>query len=239
MKILKITKEEHNMCIEILGVKIKLPVYSRNNHIYLIKNGKRKEVFGVKGLKIIFKGSNSIVEIGADPLPKFKNAQLYCHHNSNIKIGSSVHAIQGSEIISGEYCSVEIGKNFYLEKNGLIKAAGIKNAKITIGDDCMFSFDVFIIVQDGHVVYDINTNEYIGTEKTQINIGNHVWLCRGVNILKGSNIPDNCIVGNSCVVNKYFEKTNCAIAGIPAKIIKENINWDRRCIYELECGGEK
>ena len=38
------------------------------------------------------------------------------------------------------------------------------------------------------------------------------------------------------IVTKVFNEPNIILAGIPAKIVKRGINWDRRCInkYLLE-----
>jgi len=38
-------------------------------------------------------------------------------------------------------------------------------------------------------------------------------------------IPDNTIVGAGSIVVGKFNKTNTIIAGVPAKIVKENIVW--------------
>ena len=43
-------------------------------------------------------------------------------------------------------------------------------------------------------------------------------------------IADNSIVGWGSIVTKEFNEPNVIIAGIPAKIVKRGINWDRRCI---------
>ena len=34
-------------------------------------------------------------------------------------------------------------------------------------------------------------------------------------------------IGNSAIVTSKFDKENSVFAGIPAKHIKDNINWDR------------
>ena len=49
-------------------------------------------------------------------------------------------------------------------------------------------------------------------------------------ILKGVTIGDNCIIGAGSIVTKPFDKGNVIIAGVPAKIVKENINWDYKRI---------
>lgn len=57
-----------------------------------------------------------------------------------------------------------------------------------------------------------------------------------VKIGKNTKIPDNSIVGWGSIVTKVFNEPNIILAGIPAKIVKRGINWDRRCInkYLLE-----
>ena len=45
--------------------------------------------------------------------------------------------------------------------------------------------------------------------------------------LKGTSIGDNCVVGASSIVTKKIEKSNVAVAGNPAIIVKENIDWKR------------
>ena len=45
--------------------------------------------------------------------------------------------------------------------------------------------------------------------------------------LKGTSIGDNCVVGASSIVTKKIEKSNVAVAGNPATIVKENIDWKR------------
>ena len=46
-----------------------------------------------------------------------------------------------------------------------------------------------------------------------------------VKILKNTKISDNSIIGAGAIVNKKFEEKNVIIAGVPAGIIKRNINW--------------
>lgn len=54
-----------------------------------------------------------------------------------------------------------------------------------------------------------------------ITLGERVWLPWRVFILPGVNIGDEVVVGANSLITKSF-KSNCLIAGSPAKIIKEN-----------------
>jgi len=56
-------------------------------------------------------------------------------------------------------------------------------------------------------------------------IGSNVWLCTRSIVLKGSVIPDGCIVGAYALVSKRYDTPNVMIAGNPGKIVKENVQF--------------
>lgn len=53
-------------------------------------------------------------------------------------------------------------------------------------------------------------------------IGNRVYLATGAKILGDIKIGDNCVIGANAVVVKDVPP-NCVAAGVPAKIIAQNI----------------
>ena len=80
--------------------------------------------------------------------------------------------------------------------------------------------------------YDSQGNELTGESVNigkYITLGNHVWLGEGVTVLKNTIIADNCIVGTRAVVSGKFDIAGCVIAGNPGHVIKQGVNWDRRC----------
>jgi len=77
---------------------------------------------------------------------------------------------------------------------------------------------------DLHKIKDFEGN--ILNDPQPIIIGNNVWLgCRSI-ILKGTNIPDNCVVGTGSLVNKSFTGANQVIAGNPCIPLRQNIEWE-------------
>lgn len=90
----------------------------------------------------------------------------------------------------------------------------------------MFSQDIKIATGDGHPIYDLDTGELINANKDVI-IKDKVWIGRGVSIHKGAIIPEGCVVGACSFVTKEFTEKNCIIAGVPAKVVKRNIRWER------------
>ena len=97
----------------------------------------------------------------------------------------------------------------------------------------MFSASIYIRSSDGHAIYDNDTKQVINKPEN-LYIGNHVWLCNGATILKNTVISDNSIVAKNSVVTKKFYEKNIIIAGIPAKKVKGNINWDRKNTFSYE-----
>ena len=103
--------------------------------------------------------------------------------------------------------------------------AALEGTSITIGEDCMFSHSIAFRTSDSHVIKDHDGNR-INPAKS-ISIGDHVWLGAHVTVLKGVEIASNSIVGIGAIVTSSLSTSNTIYAGIPAKKVKENINWSR------------
>ena len=114
--------------------------------------------------------------------------------------------------------SLIFGKNFSANKNFIVSC----NKEITFGDDCMLGWNVFLFDATGHVVF----KDGIQKEPFKpIRIGNHVWLCAEVHVMKGSHIADGSIVGYRSLVTSKFTEQNILIAGNPARFVEGNIKW--------------
>ena len=82
------------------------------------------------------------------------------------------------------------------------------------------------ILCDDHAVIDAKTKQYLNIPSAPVLVGNHVWLGRKYLLLKGAQIPDDCIIATRSVVTKKLEESNCIIAGQPAKIVKNYVSWN-------------
>lgn len=58
-----------------------------------------------------------------------------------------------------------------------------------------------------------------------------MWVGNGVLILKGAAIGSNSVIASKAVVSGKVYEENTILAGLPARVIKENINWTREKIY--------
>ncbi|CAA9203656.1 Polysialic acid O-acetyltransferase [Flavobacterium bizetiae] len=93
----------------------------------------------------------------------------------------------------------------------------------------MLSSGIRILTGDSHSIIDLNSETRINYA-SNVKIGSHVWIGLDSLILKGVEIGKDSIVGSKSILTKKYG-SNVIIAGSPAKIIKENITWDRERTY--------
>ena len=115
--------------------------------------------------------------------------------------------------------TVTFGKNFYCNCNLSI----ICGKSISFGDDCILGWNVHIRDCDGHSLF--QNGERINPN-IDVQIGNHVWIGQDVKILKGSVIPENSVIAMNSCVTKSFTEPKTIIGGYPAKVIKQNVDWE-------------
>lgn len=76
---------------------------------------------------------------------------------------------------------------------------------------------------DTHNIYGENGD--IINEPREIIFGDKIWIGCRATILKGSVIPNNCVIGACSLVSGKHFKQNSIIAGNPAKSIKTISKW--------------
>lgn len=140
-----------------------------------------------------------------------------------IRIVDIVGLGTGSRLSVGEKALVSFGKNF----SNTASAKIISTSSISFGENVVVSWDCLIMDTDWHETINTVTKKVNEKEKPII-IGNNVWLCTRSLVLKGSVIPNGCIVGANAVVSKRFEQENVAIVGNPCVIAKENVTFYRK-----------
>ena len=102
------------------------------------------------------------------------------------------------------------------------------DCNVSIGDDSQLSWGIDIWCTDAHTITDLK-GEPINFANLAI-FPYPYMLADFYALGKNVKIADNSIVGWGSIVTKEFNEPNVIIAGIPAKIVKRGINWDRRCI---------
>ncbi len=199
---------------------------------------------------LVVDGSNNVIVIGGGSTIRGSVRMKGSGHR--IEIGSNVN-LSGNIILQGSGNRVTIGNDATLGGNTVIKGKNqfieIGNGTtardtyilcqegqyVKIGRGCLFSRRVEIRTTDAHSVVSRETGERLNTAKPVV-IGDHVWIGVDVLVSKGAVIPADNVVGAKSFVSKTFTESGTLIAGVPARVIKSGVTWqrDRKRKYDLD-----
>lgn len=165
--------------------------------------------------KIIFENSNQCL-IGI-PLKglvssSFQPTMIGAGPNSQLSLAGSI--IGRSAILNaGAGAKIFIGEGSYLNDGSQIYA----NQEVRIGKNCVISWNVTILDDDGHGMG-------AGPSCKPIKIEDRVWVGCNVTILKGVTIGEGSVVAAGAVVNRSCPPRSL-IGGVPAKVIQSDVEW--------------
>ncbi|MBE0442706.1 MAG: acyltransferase [Psychrobacter sp.] len=169
----------------------------------------------------IRKGHDNQITIGKRG--KFNRLKIDINGNHNhITIAEQVK-FSGQLLIVGNHLHIHIG-----ERTTAIDCYILARDKsVSIGNACMISRGIEIRATDVHKVYDMNADIRINTAHSDVVLGDHIWIAANVTISKNVSIASGCIIAAGSFVNKPVVTPNCMVAGTPAKVIRQNIRWER------------
>ena len=174
-------------------------------------------------------GDNNTIVIGENCLLNHVTFHIE-GNNQRVEIGNDVaFNIAGSIWMEDHDCNLTIGAQSTFENVHL--AVTEPYSTLSIGKDCMFSYDIDVRTGDSHSVIEDSENKRTNYAEN-ISFGDHVWVASHCVILKGARIGSNSIIGTRCVVTKPFPQEGVVLGGNPAKVIKKGINWKRERVYD-------
>lgn len=125
------------------------------------------------------------------------------------------HIGRGSKIIVHKDAILELGDNFAISSSSTISCY----KHIKFGKDIQFSWDCLVMDSDTHAIID-EIGKRMNQDK-EIIFEDRVWIGNGCMILKGTHVPNNCVIGaRSVIVGCKFDD-HTIIVGNPAKSIKK------------------
>ncbi len=190
-----------------------------------LNNSKIKwQIFDCKGLmqkcSAKIRGSDNRVMIGANS--RLVRCKFYINGtHSKIIIGENCNLIDTEFYIEDNNGSIKIGDRTNI--TGSTQLAAIEGCSISIGEDCLFSSDIKVRTGDSHPI--LNMDDVRINPSCDVVLHDRVWVGNRVTILKGSVIPNDCVIGSASVVTKAYSEMNSIYAGNPAKMIKTKIKW--------------
>jgi acetyltransferase-like isoleucine patch superfamily enzyme len=135
-----------------------------------------------------------------------ENATLQCHSDFKLYQGASIYVAPNAVL--------ELkGEKGFMNTNSTLNCF----CHIEIGDDCGIGDNVTIADSDHHSINGKNPT-------APIIIGNHVWICSNAMICAGVTIGDGSVVAAGAVVVNDVP-AHCLVGGVPAKVLKENVEW--------------
>ncbi|PWT34546.1 hypothetical protein DKZ22_09360 [Limosilactobacillus reuteri] len=191
-----------------IKINYKTKVYIDNSS-RIIVSSTTKKMFMVE---IGFKGTKFISKNSEQSLTLINNSKLILNANCVIGEGHNIYCNNGI---------LTINNDVYINRNVLIQCEN----KIELGKDTLLGWNVSLRDTDGH---SLNSSGQTRSENAPILIGKKVWLAANVVILKGSIITNGSIVATGSIVpGVIVKRENCLVAGIPAKVKKENITLEK------------
>ena len=155
--------------------------------------------------------------VKSNPLSIYLNemSSLVFNGPGRISAGSQVFLLKGSSVTFGNDFHISMDVKIYSQES------------ITLGDYITVGWGTQIMDTDFHATISRDTgNAYPQTKP--IIIGNHCWICTHCQVMKGTVIPDNVIVGSKSLCNKRYDVPSYSvIAGTPAVFRKEGLTYER------------
>ena len=192
---------------------IKMPVMVRYNTVVKSLKGKidYSQLGGAK---------TGVLHIGFGNIGIFdkRYSRTIIEINGTVKLGGKVVFGQGAKLSIGKAGVLSIGDKFVNTAEGTI----ICHDRVYIGENVLTSWYSIIMDTDFHQTMDVLTGEK-NPYTSPIVIGNNVWLGMQSRVLKGCQIGDGCVIAAGSLCTKSNLPSNCVVAGVPAKIIKDNV----------------
>lgn len=158
----------------------------------------------VKGLRMptcLRMEAGTTLEIHDGPLTRYGKMPYI------LRYGAYIEVVNGGKLTIGQG-ACNVGLTIMCAK------------EITIGNGVRIGRNVSIRDWNGpHVII----NETF-VNHAPVHIGDHVWLCSGCSIMPGVTIGEGTVIAANSTVTKSMP-SHCLVAGSPAKVIKENLEW--------------
>lgn len=168
--------------------------------------------------RVVFLGKNNklVVKRGT----KIKGGIYFDCDNGTCNIGRN--RFKGA-IRLGQDCTVNIADKVTCTNDCLITTA--EGITVSIEQDCMLASEIQIRADDGHPIFDVHSGKRVNMPRS-VSIGPHAWIGGRTAILSGAQIGEGSVIGFGSVVKGKIPN-NCIAVGVPAKVVRKDIAWER------------
>ena len=196
----------------------------RNIYFMLFAPGKRSKESVILAYGRFFYGLKSSSAVNIDQGSLILNSDfskpnpfmgiLKMYENSEINVENHFVIYAPFHIVINQNAKLNLGSG-YINRNAKIRCL----EEITFGKNVAIGEDFTILDSDAHIIKG-KENE---TTQTTV-IGDNVWIGINVTVLKGVHIGEGAVIAAGAVVTRNIPMGVLA-GGVPAKVIRENIEW--------------
>tara|TARA_R100000995_G_scaffold82834_1_gene57396 strand:- start:1152 stop:1958 length:807 start_codon:yes stop_codon:yes gene_type:complete len=175
-------------------------------------------------------GKNTTIDCEKVTIGKYSkigdNVKIKC---KELIIGDHLFMADGVEIgrggCNGPNSNVKIGSGVGIFENVVINPS----ESVEIGDNCGIGADVMIWTHGAW----LDITQGFPSDFGPVKIGNNVWLPARSIVLPNVTVGDDVVIGTNSLVNRDLP-SGCLAAGIPCKVIKENMYPKKLSEQELQ-----
>ena len=148
---------------------------------------------------LLVSGSGATVLLG--PESEFTAGNVYCGAGSSVIFDGGVTATREAVVDA---------------RNG---------GSIVVRWGQLWAANVYVATDDMHRLTCAETGVRLNPYGATIRLGRHLWLGRDVIITGHVEIGDDSVIGTRSMVRGQKIPANTAVAGVPARVIRENVTW--------------
>jgi acetyltransferase-like isoleucine patch superfamily enzyme len=190
---------------------IKSGLYRRSRNLFQVAVHKRTKLTLGRGFTVEGKASLHLGDDGGH-YPRHTASSLRVGDGAKLILEGNHRILSGHQMDIGPGAEIRFGGG-YINHDARISC----QHRLTIGRGTIIGEDACIMDSDSHVL--------VGSAAPRgIEIGEHVWVGARVMILKNSVLHDGVVVAAGAVVSGEFP-AGSLIAGVPARVIRENVEW--------------
>lgn len=132
---------------------------------------------------------------------------------SELLVSGRIQVMRNATLSIGYDAKMRIGDGTYFNDGSHV----VCDAQMTFGPGCAIAWDALVSDTDVHKVV-------AGEHCAPVDIGAHCWIGAKSVILKGTTLGEGAVVAAGAVVTRDVP-AHCLVAGAPAKVLLDNIDW--------------
>jgi acetyltransferase-like isoleucine patch superfamily enzyme len=167
----------------------------------------------------------------------------YPFHDALIVVATGTEAL-ASLLLGGDRATVWFGPDSYLSFGEIYcgadsavvladKVIGTRNNVVDARNggsvvalrDQLWAADVYIATDDMHRFEDAETGARLNPYGAHIRLEEHVWIGRDAIVTGHVEVGHDAVVGAKALVRGMKVPPHTAVAGVPARIIREGVTW--------------